>query len=85
MVALSYAAIPASLLELFPIAFRYTGLSLSYNLANALFGGTSAAVATSLIHATGILSMPAIYLTLISLITFATLLLLKHDFESERL
>ncbi|WED43774.1 MFS transporter [Legionella cardiaca] len=81
MVALSYAVIPAILLELFPIAFRYTGLSLSYNLANAFFGGTSAAVATSLIHATGILYMPGIYLTLIAMVTFVTLLLLKHDLE----
>ncbi|OCH99099.1 hypothetical protein A8135_08720 [Legionella jamestowniensis] len=80
MVALSYSPIPAILLELFPIAFRYTGLSLSYNLANALFGGTSAAVATSLIHVTGILLMPAFYLVLIATVTFLTLLFfLKKD------
>ncbi|ASQ45396.1 MFS transporter [Legionella clemsonensis] len=78
MVALSYSPIPAVLLELFPVAFRYTGLSLSYNLANALFGGTSAAVATSLIHVTGILFMPAVYLIFIATVTFVTLLKFKQ-------
>lgn len=69
LVAISYAAIPATLFELFPPQIRFTGLSLPYNLANAFFGGTAPLIATSLIHFTGSLIAPGIYLTLASIIT----------------
>lgn len=79
LVALSYAAIPATLTKLFPATIRYTGLSLPYNLANALFGGTAPLVATSLIHISGSLIAPGIYLSLISLVTLVTAIKLKSE------
>lgn len=74
MVTLSYAVIPAVLMALFPPALRYTGLSLTYNLANALFGGTSAFVATTLVHYTGVLIMPGVYLSLLAAVTLGVIL-----------
>jgi len=64
-VALSYAAIPVVLVELFPTAVRYSGMALPYNMANALFGGTAPLVATSLIYYTGSLLSPGFYLAFI--------------------
>ena len=64
-VALSYAAIPVVLVELFPTAVRYSGMALPYNMANAIFGGTAPLVATSLIYYTGSLLSPGFYLAVI--------------------
>ncbi len=68
LIAISYAAVPATLVELFPTHVRYTALSFPYNLANALVGGTAPLVATSLIKWTGSLLAPAGYLIVIALI-----------------
>ena len=70
LVAFSYATIPVVLVEMFPIAVRFTGMSLPYNLANAVFGGTAPLVATHLINlSNGNLYMPGIYLTVIAIIS----------------
>ncbi len=50
------------LTETFPTAVRYTGFALSFNLANALFGGTAPMICTALIKATGSRMAPAWYL-----------------------
>lgn len=69
-VALSYATIPVVLVEMFPVDIRFTGMSLPYNLANALFGGTAPLVASQLIVLSGgNLFMPGIYLCLLAAIT----------------
>lgn len=70
LVALSYATIPVVLVEMFPVDVRFTGMSLPYNLANALFGGTAPLVATQLITLTDNLLMPAIYLVVLSVISY---------------
>ncbi|MFE6286310.1 MFS transporter [Streptomyces sp. NPDC057877] len=51
------AALPA----LFPTQVRYGGLSIGYNLATSLFGGTTPLVITALISVTGSDLMPAYY------------------------
>ncbi|MEU6478681.1 glycine betaine/L-proline transporter ProP [Streptomyces sp. NPDC047017] len=51
------AALPA----LFPTQVRYGSLSIGYNLAASLFGGTTPLVITALISATGSDLMPAYY------------------------
>ena len=63
-VALSFndGALPSFLSELFPTAVRYSGFAISFNTANALFGGTAPFVATALIATTGSVLAPAWYL-----------------------
>ncbi|WP_341359962.1 MFS transporter [Georgenia sp. M64] len=51
------------LAEIFPTRVRYSGFALSFNAANALFGGTAPFVATWLIQVTGSAAAPAWYLT----------------------
>jgi MFS transporter, MHS family, proline/betaine transporter len=53
---------PASLPALFPTRTRYAGLSIGFNVAVSLFGGTTPLVVTALIAATGSIMMPAYYL-----------------------
>jgi len=47
---------------MFPTRVRYTGFAVSFNLANAIFGGTAPFVATLLISRTGSNVAPAWYL-----------------------
>jgi MHS family proline/betaine transporter-like MFS transporter len=47
--------------ELFPTAYRATGLSISYQLAVAVFGGTTPFIATWLVRATGSPLAPGVY------------------------
>ena len=48
--------------ETFPTQVRYSGFALSFNMANALFGGTASFICTSLITATGSTLAPAFYM-----------------------
>ena len=50
---------PTSLPALFPTHIRYTGLSIGFNIAVALFGGTTPLIVAGLIAATGSVMMPA--------------------------
>ena len=60
---------PAAMAEMFPARIRYTGLSVSYNIAMALFGGTAPVAATWLIKITGGNHwMPSFYLAASALI-----------------
>lgn len=52
LISLCYAAVPATLVEMFSTKIRYTAMSFPYNLSNAIFGGTALLVATYLIKAT---------------------------------
>lgn len=64
----------AMVVELFPPDGRYTGLSLAYNLALALFGGTAPLVATYLIERTDNIVAPSFYLAVSAVISFAVVL-----------
>lgn len=70
MVSISYSLIPVVLVDMFPTKIRLTGMSLPYNLANALFGGTAPLVATKLIALSNWPVIPGLYLTLLATITF---------------
>jgi MHS family proline/betaine transporter-like MFS transporter len=50
------------LAEIFPTKVRYSGFAVSFNVANAVFGGTAPFVATLLISSTGSHIAPAWYL-----------------------
>ncbi len=73
VLTLNNALIPALLSELFPAPVRYTGVGISYNACNALFGGTAPFVCLFLIDLTGTDFAPAFYfifLGILSLIPF---------------
>ena len=54
---------------MFPTRTRYSGIALGYNLAQAVFGGTTPLVATWLIRVTGEVMAPAFYLSAIAAIS----------------
>jgi MHS family proline/betaine transporter-like MFS transporter len=62
MLTLNDGTLPSFLSEMFPTRVRYTGFAVSFNLANAIFGGTAPFVATLLISRTGSAIAPAWYL-----------------------
>lgn len=67
----------AIVVELFPTPLRYTGLSVSYNIASALFGGTAPLIATLLMEWSGNILAPSFYLSLCALISLAVVLTLR--------
>lgn len=60
--------------EMFPARVRYTGASISYNLAYTVFGGTAPLLATGLVAMTGIAISPAWYIVLITVLALLVLL-----------
>ncbi|MEV4900969.1 MFS transporter [Citricoccus sp. NPDC055426] len=62
MLALNDGTLPSFLAEMFPTKVRYTGFAVSFNLSNALFGGTAPLVATWLIATSGNDVAPGWYL-----------------------
>ena len=69
----------ATVVELFPTAQRYTGLSLGYNLSSALFGGTAPLIATFLIEWTGNNLAPSLYLSVCAVISLGVVLTLPKE------
>ena len=50
MLAMNDGTLPCLLAEIFPTRVRFSGFALSFNIANALFGGTAPFIATWLIR-----------------------------------
>ncbi len=61
LIAISFAAINAYMISLFPPACRYSGFGVSFHLGIALFGGTTPWVMLWLIERTHQLTAPAYY------------------------
>lgn len=78
-----FAPIPATLVELFPVSVRYSGLSISHSLSMAIFGGSAPIIATALIHFTGNNAAPALYLGIASLIAAIALFFMKDRSKLE--
>ncbi|MDP3670251.1 MAG: MFS transporter [Telluria sp.] len=74
MLTMNDGTLPCFLSEIFPTNIRYSGFALSFNLANAVFGGTAPFVATWLIQATGNKLAPAWYLVGAALIALIAML-----------
>ncbi len=72
------AALPALMSEMFPTKIRYTGLSVSYNISLALFGGTAPLIATWLIHISDNVWMPALYLVISTMVSLIALAFIKE-------
>ena len=62
------AVLPSTLPALFPTAVRAGALSIAFNIAVSLFGGTTATVMSVLVTATGDLNWPAYYLMIAGVI-----------------
>jgi len=67
--SLEQAATSIAVVENYPQQARYTGLSFSYNLGVAIFGGTTPLVCEWLTHKTHFLLTPAFYIVACALIT----------------
>lgn len=62
MLTMNDGTLPCFLSEIFPTSVRYSGFAFSFNVTNAVFGGTAPFVATWLIDQTGDKLAPAWYL-----------------------
>ena len=72
----------AAIADLFPARQRYTGLSLGYNIASALFGGTAPLVATLLIERSGNIHAPSLYLSFCAAVSLAVVVTLRTGWRS---
>lgn len=81
LLGLSAGIIPRLLSELFPTKIRYSGIAVSYNLGFALFGGLTPFISLSLIYYTGLVTTPALYLIVISLLAIVSLLFIGRKLE----
>jgi MHS family proline/betaine transporter-like MFS transporter len=71
-------AMPATMVEMFPTATRFSGIAMGYNVSMALFGGTAPLISTWLIAKAGHdVAAPAYYLILMATVSFAAALLLR--------
>lgn len=72
LVPLFFLAAPlyVALAEYFPAHIRYSSGGISYNLAQALFGGTTGFVSVWLVHTTGSPWAPAGYLAVTAAVSF---------------
>ena len=73
LLSMNGGTLPTFLCELFPTRVRFSGFALSFNAANALFGGTAPLIATWLIGATGTTLAPAFFLVAAALVTLGAI------------
>ena len=82
--AMFQAVIPVIMTETFPSRVRYTGLSVSYNISLAVFGGTTPLICTWLVKVTGgNVWMPVYYLIATCVIGIITALFIPETFKKE--
>ncbi|MGE0668489.1 MAG: MFS transporter [Sphingomonadales bacterium] len=84
IVACFAGAFPAFMVEAFPKHVRCSGLSVGYNLAQSIFGGTVPVVAVFLIARTGDPLAPAFYLAITSAVSFVMTLMISAQHEGGR-
>lgn len=75
LTALYVGALPALMAELFPVRMRATGLSISYSVAVAVFGGFAPFIDVWLIQATGSATAPSYYLIVAAIVSLLSLLM----------
>lgn len=79
--SLYIAPIPALLVELFPTNVRLTGVSISYNISAAVFGGTTPIVATWLIRQTSMNHSLAFYIIMAAILSLITLYYFQDKYD----
>ena len=65
--------------ETFPTEVRYSGFALSFNFANAIFGGSASFVSIALIEATGNTLAPAWYMVVISVVALIAMCMTRDN------
>lgn len=87
LVGVNGATLPAAMAELAPWRVRCTVLSVGYNVAQAVVGGTTPMVAAWLVSRTGFNLAPALYLSAAAVVTFVAALSLpkaaRHSMTTE--
>jgi MHS family proline/betaine transporter-like MFS transporter len=61
------------MVEAFPTAIRYSAIAITTNISGPLFGGTVGVIVTYLIDRTGSKMVPAVYLTVIAVMSIIAL------------
>jgi MHS family proline/betaine transporter-like MFS transporter len=79
LAAVFLGTLPAVFVSLHSAPVRCTALSLGYNTALALFGGTAPLIATLLVKATGWPGAPGLYLVLTALVCLALVRFVPHS------
>jgi MHS family proline/betaine transporter-like MFS transporter len=79
LAAIFLGTLPAVYVSLHGPAARSTALSVSYNMALALFGGTAPLIATLLVKGTGWPGAPGLYLVLTALVCLALVRLVPQS------
>src|SRR5579864_4822084 len=74
-------ALPSLMARVFPTSTRVTGMSLSYNIAVAVFGGFAPFFAQSLIDITGSKLSPSYYVIATALLSLAALIALRRRYR----
>lgn len=82
MLTLNDGTLPSFLAELFPTRVRYSGFAVSFNLSNALFGGTAPFVATLLIATSGSKLAPGWYLMAAAAVSLVAVSLAKETSQA---
>ena len=70
--------------ETFPTEVRYSGFALSFNFANAIFGGSASFISFWLIDLTGNAIAPAWYMVAIAVVAFIAMCM-THDHSGKKL
>ncbi|GHD10345.1 proline/betaine transporter [Zhihengliuella salsuginis] len=83
MLTLNDGTLPSFLAEMFPTRVRYSGFAVSFNLANAVFGGTAPLVATWLIASTGSDLAPGWYLMAAAVVSLVAVAMSAETSRSE--
>jgi MFS transporter, MHS family, proline/betaine transporter len=77
-IACIYSVSWISLANFFSTAVRYSGLSMGFNFATSLFGGTTPLICTYLMYKTSILTIPAFYIMIACLLALPSFLAIKE-------
>jgi MHS family proline/betaine transporter-like MFS transporter len=78
---LVFAPLPATLMELLPTHIRCSGVSVPFNIGNALFGGIAPFTATYLIQKTDNPLAPSFYLMVAGMVMFLIVVRLKESYK----
>jgi len=77
------ATVPTIIAEMFPTSVRASGISIGYNLGQAIFGGTLPLVALTLIEVTGNKLAPAWYVFGFNIVVLFAWLYLKETYQEK--
>ena len=80
-ISMLQGTMPTAMVELFPTSSRYSALSISYNIAFAIFGGTAPLVATQLISMTADPLSPSFSLILAAVVSLFFIASMKERYQ----